>query len=207
MCIRDSLRQLVDHYWTTTKQIPENSFTQGSNATEVSRMKRFILEAALFAGGAGGVLVAELAEQALSAIGFSRHTTEDRKIVNENTARSKVLTVHLKGVERAVHTLKVHEHDLQQEEGATTKMIHLIAGLDTIFDEIHRVFNGMETLFHSKQATPLLVDPVALYVQIKELEHEVASENERLLVSTPSDVWHAPTSYFVTGDLLSLIHI
>ena len=54
---------------------------------------------------AGGVLVAELAEQALSAIGFSRHTTEDRKIVNENTARSKVLTVHLKGVERAVHTL------------------------------------------------------------------------------------------------------
>ena len=89
---------------------------------------------------AGGVLVAELAEQALSAIGFSRHTTEDRKIVNENTARSKVLTAHLKGVERAVHTLKVHEHELQEEEGATIKMIHLIAGLDTIFDEIHRVF-------------------------------------------------------------------
>ena len=86
---------------------------------------------------AGGVLVAELAEQALSAIGFSRHTTEDRKIVNENTARSKVLTVHLKEVERAVHTLKVHEHELQEEEGATIKMIHLIAGLDTIFDEIY----------------------------------------------------------------------
>ena len=63
-------------------------------------------------------------------------------------------------------------------------MIHLIAGQDTIFDEIHRVFKGMETLFHLKQATPLLVDPVALYVQIKVLEHEVASENERLLVST-----------------------
>ena len=47
--------------------------------------------------------------------------------------------VHLKGVERAVHTLKVHEHELQEEEGATIKMIHLIAGLDTIFDEIHRV--------------------------------------------------------------------
>ena len=68
-------------------------------------------------------------------------------------------------------------------------MIHLIASLDTIFDEIHRVFNGMETLFHTKQATPLLVDPV----QIKDLEHEVASKNERLLVSTPSDVWHTPT--------------
>ena len=88
-------------------------------------------------------------------------------------------------------------------------MIHLIAGLDTIFDEIHRVFNGMETLFHSKQATPFLVDPVALYVQIKELEHEVASENERLLVSTPSDFWHTPTSYFVTGSmkLSILLHI
>ena len=37
----------------------------------------------------------------------------------------------------------------------------------------------------------------------------MASENERLLVSTPSDVWHAPTSYFVTGSLkLSiLLHI
>ena len=66
---------------------------------------------------AGGVLVAELAEQALSAIGFSRHTTEDRKIVNENTARSKILTVHLKGVEKAVH-------ELQEEEGVTMKMIH-----------------------------------------------------------------------------------
>ena len=67
----------------------------------------------------------------------------------------------------------------------------------------------METLFHSKEATPLLVDPVALYVQIKELEHEVASENERLLVSTPSDVWHTPTSYFVTGSmkLSILLHI
>ena len=108
-----------------------------------------------------------------------------------------------------MHTLKVHEHELQEEEGATIKMIHLIAGLDTIFDEIHRVFNGMETQFHSKQATPLLVDPVALYVQIKDLEHEVASENERLLVSTPSDVWHTPTSYFVTGDmkLSILLHI
>ena len=89
------------------------------------------------------------------------------------------------------------------------KMIHLIAGLDTIFDEIHRVFNGMETLFHAKQATPLLVDPVALYVQIKDLEHEVASENELLLVSTPSDVWHTPTSYFVTRNmkLSILLHI
>ena len=89
------------------------------------------------------------------------------------------------------------------------KMIHLIAGLDTIFDEIHCVFNGMETLFHTKQATPLLVDPVALYIQIKDLEHEVASENERLLVSTPSDVWHTLTFYFVTGNmkLSILLHI
>ena len=55
------LRQLVDHYWTTSKQIPVNSFTQGNNSTEVSRVKRFILGASLFAGG---VLVAELAEQA-----------------------------------------------------------------------------------------------------------------------------------------------
>ena len=39
------LRPLVDHYWTTTKQIPVNSFTQGSNATEISRVKRFILGA------------------------------------------------------------------------------------------------------------------------------------------------------------------
>ena len=55
----------------------------------------------------------------------------------------------------------------------------------------------------------MLVDPVALYVQIKDLEHEVASENERLLVSTPSDVWHTPTSYFVTGNmkLSILLHI
>ena len=30
------LRQLVDHYWTTTKQIPVNSFTQGNNSTELS---------------------------------------------------------------------------------------------------------------------------------------------------------------------------
>ena len=96
-------------------------------------MRRFSFAASMFAGG---VLVAELAEQALSGIGFSRHTTEDRKIVNENTARSKVLTVHLKGVEKAVYTLKVHEHELQEEEGVTMKMIHLIAGLDTIFDEI-----------------------------------------------------------------------
>ena len=67
----------------------------------------------------------------------------------------------------------------------------------------------METLFHAKQATPLLVDPVGLYVQIKDLEHEVASENERLLVSTPSDVWHTPTSYFVTKymKLSILLHI
>ena len=35
-----------------------------------------------------GVLVVELAEQASSSIGFSRHTTEDRKLVNENTALS-----------------------------------------------------------------------------------------------------------------------
>ena len=76
-------------------------------------------------------VVAELAEQALSAIGFSRHATEDRKIVNENTGRSKVLTVHLKEVEKAVHTS--HERILQ-EEGVTMKMIHLITGLDTIFD-------------------------------------------------------------------------
>ena len=71
------------------------------------------------------------------------------------------------------------------------------------------MFNGMEILFNSKQATPLLVDTVALYVQIKDLEHEVASENERLLVSTPSDVWHTPTFYFVTGDmkLSILLHI
>ena len=161
------LRPLVDHYWTTTKQVLVNSFTEGNNLTELSRVRRFIFGTAMFAGG---VLVAELAEQALLAIGFSRHTTEDRKIVNENTARSKVLTVHLRGVEKAVHTLKAHECELEEEEGVTMKMIHLIAGLDTIFDEIHHVFNGMETLFHAKQATPLLVDPVALYVQIKELE-------------------------------------
>ena len=135
-----------------------NSFTQGNNSTKISLVKRFIFRASMFAGG---VLVAELAEQALSAIGYSRHRTEDRKIVNKNTARPKVLTVHLKGVEKAVHTLKAHEHELQEEEGVTMKMIHLIAGLDTIFDEIHRVFNGMETLFHTKQATPLLVDIVA----------------------------------------------
>ena len=128
-------------------------------------MRRFIFGTAMFAGG---VLVAELAEQALSAIGFSRHTTENRKTVKENTARSKVLMVHLRGVEKAVHTLKAHEHELQEEEGVTMKMIHLIAGLDTIFDEIHRVFKGMETLFHTKQATPLLVDPVALCLQIIE---------------------------------------
>ena len=85
-----------------------------------------------------------------------------------------------------VHTLKSHEHELQEEERVTMKMIHLIAGLDTIFDEIHRVFNGMETLFHSKQATPLLVDPVALYVQIKDLEHEVASDWEHEVVHSSS---------------------
>ena len=63
------LRPLVDHYWSTTKQIPVNSFTSGENSTELSRVRRFIFGTAMFAGG---VLVAELAEQALSAIGFLR---------------------------------------------------------------------------------------------------------------------------------------
>ena len=55
----------------------------------------------------------------------------------------------------------------------------------------------------------MLVDPVALYVQIKELEHEVASKQERLLVLTSSDVWHMPISYFIFGDmeLSVLLHI
>ena len=112
-------------------------------------------------------------------------------------------------MEKAVGTLKRYEHQFLAEEGVITKLIHLIAGLDTIFDEIHRVFNGMKTLFHLKQATPLLVDAVALYVQIKELEHKVAREQKRVLVSTPSDVWHVPTSYFITGDMKSsvLLHI
>ena len=50
---------------------------------------------------------------------------------------------------------------------------------------------------------------MALYVQIKELEHEVSHEQEQLLVSLPSDVWYMPTSYFITGDmkLSILMHI
>ena len=36
------LRPLVDHYWTTTRQIPVKSFTEGENSTELSRVRRFV---------------------------------------------------------------------------------------------------------------------------------------------------------------------
>ena len=51
------LRPLVDHYWTTTRKIPEISFILGENSMELNRVKRFIFGTAMFAGG---VLVTKL---------------------------------------------------------------------------------------------------------------------------------------------------
>ena len=87
-----------------------------------------------------------------------------------------------------------------EREKLTKEFLHVMVGLQGLFDHLELITNGVSILFHQCQQFPLLVDCNEMIKEVRALEVE-QREMDNMLMIAPGDMWQCPLSYVVTQDL------
>ena len=75
-----------------------------------------------------------------------------------------------------------------------------MVGLQSLFDHMELISNGISTLFHHRRLSPLLVDRKAVVMRVREVQVEQWEKGLELMIS-PTDICQTPISYVITRDL------
>ena len=72
--------------------------------------------------------------------------------------------------------------------------------MQSLFDHMELICNGISTLFHHRRLSPLLVDRKSVVMKVREVQVEQREKGLELMIS-PTDIWQTPISYVITSDL------
>ena len=160
------------------------------------REERFAVTMAL----AGGALFGSAISGILGWFGATTSSTEEVKRVNANQEHIDQVARQVALTQEFSKKMAEHSAQLESRENLTEEFLHMMVGLQSMFDHLEMITNGISVLFHNRQLSPLLVDRDLI---IKEVRKVQVAERERdnLLMIAPGEVWHAPCSYVVTRDL------
>ena len=106
--------------------------------------------------------------------------------------------------EKYTKSIQSETYDLEEREGITEDFLHLMVGLQSLFDHMELISNGISTLIHHRRLSPLLVDRKSVVMRVREVQVEQREKGLELMIS-PTDIWQTPISYVITRDLS--IHI
>ena len=163
---------------------------------EVERQERFVTAMAL----AGGTLFGAAMDSVLGWFGYSLHTTEDVKHINANQEHLDQVAHQVELTEKFSKSIQEEAHNIEHREELTEDFLHLMVGLQSLFDHMELISSGLSTLFHHRRLSPLLIDRNAVVKKVRDVQMEQRAVGHELMVS-PGDVWHCPVSYVVTRDL------
>ena len=162
----------------------------------LERQERFVTALAI----AGGTIFGAALDSVLGWFGYSLHTTEDVKHINANQQHLEQMAHQVTMTEKYAKSIQSEAHNLEEREGITEDFLHLMVGLQSLFDHMELISNGISTLFHHRRLSPLLVDRKSVVMKVREVQVEQREKGLELMIS-PTDIWQTPISYVITRDL------
>ena len=102
--------------------------------------------------------------------------------------------------EKYAKSIQSDAHDLDEREGIKEDFLHLMVELQSLFDHMELISNGISTIFHHRRLSPLLVDRKAVVMRVREVQVEQREKGLELMIS-PTNIWQTPISYVITRDL------
>ena len=113
----------------------------------LERQERFVTAMAI----AGGTIFGAALDSVLGWFGYSLHTTEDVKHINANQHHLEQMAHQVKMTEKYAKSIQSKAHDLEEREGINEDFLHLMVGLQSLFDHMKLISNGISTLFHHRR--------------------------------------------------------
>ena len=120
----------------------------------LDRQKRFVTALAI----AGGTIFGAALDSDPGWFGYSMHTTKDVKHINANQHHLEQMAHQVTMTEKYAKSIQSEAHDLEEREGIMEDFLHLMVGLQFLFDHMELISNGISTLLHHRRLSPLLVD-------------------------------------------------
>ena len=211
----DRISQLRDAYrnhqrFSGTAPGVTTAASKPEDEEEEIREKR---QLAMLGAAGAGLLLSNVANNVASWFGFGSGSDgankEQVERMNMNTAHMQDLAAHLGTVELVGKRLAKQELRMMAREERIELVMELSATTRSHFSQMNRVMDGLNTLFHTGNVSPMLIDSVELYKAIQKLEIKASKDHEVLLIGSYSDVWSLETSYYLMDnlELLVVIHV
>ena len=160
------------------------------------REERFAVTMAL----AGGALFGAALNGVLHWFGLGSSSSDYVKSINANQEHIDQVARQVALTQQFTKSISERADQLAEREKLTEEFLHVMVGMQGLFDHLELITNGVSILFHQRQLSPLLVDRNQMIKEVRALEVE-QREMENLLMIAPGDVWQCPLSYVVTRDL------
>ena len=160
------------------------------------REERFAMTMAL----AGGALFGAALNGVLHWFGLGSPSTNYVKAINANQDHIDQVARQVARTQQFTQSISKRADHLAEREKLTEEFLHVMVGMQGLFDHLELITNRVSILFHQRQLSPLLVDRNQMIKEERALEVE-QREMDNMLMIAPGDVWQSPLSYVMTCDL------
>lgn len=149
--------------------------------------ERFAVTMAL----AGGALFGAALNVVLHWFGLGSSSLDYVKFTDANQQHIDQVARQVALTQQFTASISRRADQIAEREKLTEEFLHVMVGLQGLFDHLELITNGVSILFHQRQLSPLLVDQNEMIKELRALEVEQL-EMDNVLIIASGDVWQCP---------------